>query len=229
MTLSQHEFTAPYIYEPFDDLKLERWNLQGTNDDSWTVVGGKLRCFVDGGESILPTEKFHARTTLPPGRRGAPANGAGTIAEIKIDAVTSWPTATNLIAGLYWYEYLTGDKLWVGVTKIGADWVLAHRRLTGGVLSALTSIATLGASPVVYVRARRTSSATSMVIEYSITGFATDISTATITCPPNPSYAGVSASADTALMATTLDVLFDDFSIVAPTSTPSLPGPLGGF
>lgn len=223
MTLSQHvESSAPYIYEPFDDLKPERWNLQSTNDDSssWTIINGKLRLFVDGDETILPTEKFHARTTLPPGRRGAPANGDGTIAEVKIDSVPSWPTATNLIAGLYWYEYLTGDKLWIGITKVGADWVLAHRRLVGGGLSALTSIVTLGASPTVYVRARRTSSPTTMVVEYSTTGFATDIWSTTINCPPNPSYVGVSASADTSLMTTTLEVLFDDLSIVAP---------LGGF
>jgi hypothetical protein len=228
------EFTNR-IVEPFDDLKPERWTLETSGVvATWTIVGGKLRLFVDGAETILPTTRLHARTSIPPAQRGAPANGVGTIAEIKIDSVTSWPSATNLIAGLYWYEFLSGDKLWIGITKIGADWVLAHRRLVGGVLSALTSIATLGASPTVYVRAKRTSSPTSMVVEYSTTGFGTGITSTTITCPPNPSYAGVSASADTALMTSTLVVLFDDFTIVAPTSTrpfvwfayrnPALPG-----
>lgn len=227
------EFTNR-IYEPFGDLKPERWTAENVGSSSWTIVAGKLRLFVGVGDTILPTSRFHLRTGLQSARRGAVANGEGTLAEIKIDSVPSWPTATNLIAGLYWYEFLTGDKLWIGVTKIGADWVLAHRRLVGGVLSALTSIATLGASPTVYVRSIRTASPTSMRVEYSTTSFAAGISSTTITCPPNPSYAGVSASADTALTTTTLEVLLDDFTNISPSSTrpfnwyayrpPSLPG-----
>ena len=208
------EFTNR-IDEPWDSIRVERWHNEG---GVFSSVSGKLRVLVPDGSDLpfgSPSQRGHLITSIAEGDHGQPANGNGTWCEIKVDSVTSWPS-NDAVVGLYWFDAMTDDRIWIGVSKVGANYVLAHRRKVAGVLSSITVLHTFGASlPAFYLRTRRTSSTTSMLVEWSTTSFAADLSTATITCPPSPAWVGVGAGVDGTLDAD-LTIFFDDFATHAP-------------
>ncbi|MGL5361521.1 MAG: hypothetical protein ACRDBH_01480 [Bosea sp. (in: a-proteobacteria)] len=213
------EFTNRTV-EPWESLRPERWHVDASAG-TITVVGGKLRLAAGSSDtlpaSLIGGQRFHVITSIPEGERGQPANGVGTWAEIKLDTVTSWPSNASAIAGLVWFDWRSRDCLWIGLAKPGANYVLAHRRVVDGAVSSLTTLATFGTSPPasLYVRARRTAAAATMEVEWSTVGFASSLSSASITSIAAPSFVGVGASADGAL-GSAMDVLFDDFSCDAP-------------
>ena len=225
---------ANRIDEDWSSLRVERWHVDAASG-SFTVGSGKLRLVVTEGDTLSSADRQHMITSLPEGEHGAPANGVGTWIQTKIDSVAAWPTNASAIAGIYWWNAVTDDRQWIGVAKSGSNFVLAHRRKVGGVLSATTTLATFGASmPALYVRARRTASDTSMLVEWSTVGFAASLSSATITCAPDPAWAGIGASVDGIINAADIDVSFDDFACDAPAGrrafawyayrNPALPG-----
>lgn len=209
------EFTNT-VYEPFDALRPERWHVE--TPSAWSISSGMLRVQLAAGSSapVSGAGQVHARMSFPTGERGAAASGPGALCQVQIGPASSWPsTATNLIAGIFWWDGVSDDCLFAGVTRVGSDYAVAYRTRTSGVTSAVTVAAVVGAYPNLFIRTRRTG-ASQMTLEFNTTGLDQPVTTATFACSSRMTYAGVGVSCDGAFSGLDLDIAFDEFTLHAP-------------
>jgi hypothetical protein len=208
------EFTNT-VTDGFTTLSTERWHIESPSQ--WTQVAGtQLLLQVVSSADI----RWEAAARVPCHVRTPLASGAGEIsAQVTLQTIASMPTDT--LAGLFLYNFRTGDALWFGIVNDAGTYRAVWRSYLAGVVTTAV-VHSYGGSPApVWLRiiASATTPGTYR-FQHSTTGADTLATVATVAgLIAEPEYAGVAAVGLDASTSGAMELRFDDFIARTPRGT----------